>query len=180
MNTVNSQNASQQKSIISHLVIIAGLSKFVINLKKTLFLTNEYIKSALSKSKNSTKEALRSNLIIMQNRKWALDELENISQTVAKISEAENLNMQLQKEQIHLNIPTPDFDNMKKSLNTQRVKLTNFTKELDKYENEQNQLNDKFIKDCKTFKKDIESLYKESNIEFSTKEFSKNVSDIME
>jgi hypothetical protein len=174
------QTSQQSASVLSHLIILAGLSKFIISLKKTLHLTSGYIRNTLAKSSSSEKTVLRTNLLIMQNRKWAQDEIAKTINTVTEIDKAENLTKQLHKDNITLNSPTPNFAQMKKTLNEQQVKLTNFINSLNQYEHKQNKSDQEFLRNSKSFKQEIKLLYKNAGIKFSPQTFGEEIGEIME
>lgn len=165
--------------ISSSLIILAGLSTFVTKLKQTLHLTSDFIRSSLSKADSSTKSALCTSIVVMQNRKWAENELKKIDNLIKKIAEAEGLAAELSKKKLRLNSPMPNFKNMVNALHKKQIKLANFIKKLNKSGNKQDNLNQEFLGKCDTFKKEVNAVYNELNIEFSEKTFGEDVSEII-
>lgn len=176
---VRSQTSPKSFLISSSLVVLAGLSAFIAKLKTTLHLTNDYIKKSLSGADSTTKNALRTSIIIMQNRKWAEDELRKIDITLKNIIESEELSKQLEEKKLKLNSPTPNFKAMVETLHKKQIQLADFIKQLDGFEKQQNQLNQEFLTKCDAFKQEIASIYKKLEIEFSEEEFGEDVSEIM-
>jgi len=160
--------------------VLAGLSNFIMKLKKALHLTNEYIKASLHKTDSTTKNALRTSIVVMQNRKWAEDELKKIDATFKKISVSEETAKELQEKKLVLNTPTPDFKTMTNTLHSKQIELTNFIKQINGFENKQKTLNQEFLTTCDNFKKEITEIYKKIGLELSEQEFGKNVSEIIE
>ncbi|MGD9108430.1 MAG: hypothetical protein PVI75_04590 [Gammaproteobacteria bacterium] len=174
-----SQTSTKSFLISSSLVVLAGLSSFISKLKETLHLTSDYIKTSLSRADSTTKTALRTSIIIMQNRKWAEDELRKIDVTLKNITESEELTKQLEEKKLKLNSPTPNFKGMTETLHKKQIQLADFIKQLDMFERQQNQFNQNFLTKCDAFKQEIADIYKKLEIEFSEKEFGEDVSEIM-
>jgi hypothetical protein len=174
------KTTSKPLLISSSLIVLAGLSNFIIKLKKALNLTNEYIRSSLRKTNSTTKNALRTSIVVMQNRKWAEDELKKIDATLKKINASEETTKQLQEKKLVLNTPTPDFKTMTNTLHNKQIELTNFIKQINEFENKQNKLNQNFLDECDNFKKEITEIYKKIGLELSEQEFGKNASEIIE
>lgn len=165
--------------ISSSLIILAGLSTFITKLKQTLHLTSDYIRSSLGKADSATKNALCTNIIVMQNRKWAEDELKKIDTLIKKIAESEGLAAELSKKKIRLNSPIPNFKKMVNVLHQKQIKLADFIKKLNKLGNKQDKLNQEFLGKCDTFKQEVNAVYDELNIEFSEEKFGEDVGEII-
>jgi len=165
--------------ISSSLIILAGLSTFVTKLKQTLHLTNDYIRTSLGKTDSTAKNALCTSIIVMQNRKWAEDELKKIDALIKKIAESEGLAAELSKKKIRLNSPIPNFKNMVNTLHKKQIKLANFIKKLNKLGNKQDKLNQEFLGKCDIFKQEVNTVYNKLHIEFSEEKFGEDVSEII-
>jgi len=165
--------------ISSSLIVLASLSMFITKLKETLHLTGDYIKSSLCKADSTTKNALRTSIIIMQNRKWAEDELKKIDATLKNISESKDLAKQLEGKKIKLSYAIPDFKKMTTILHKKQIQLSDFIKQLDKFKQQQHNLNQDFLSTCDDFKQEIAEIYKKLELNFSEEEFGKDVSEII-
>jgi hypothetical protein len=165
--------------ISSSLIILAGLSTFITKLKQTLHLTSDYIRNSLGKTDSTTKNALCTSIIVMQNRKWAEDALQQIDELLKKIAESEGLAKQLAERKIKLNSPIPNFKSMADVLHKKQLKLADFIKQLNAFGNKQDKLNQEFLTKCDTFKQEVTAIYNKLNIEFSEQKFGKDVSEII-
>jgi hypothetical protein len=169
----------KESLISSSLIILAGLSTFITKLKQTLHLTSDYIRNSLSKTDSTTKNALCTSIIVMQNRKWAEDALQQIDTLLKKISESEGLAKQLETRNLKLNSPTPNFKSMTDILHQKQLKLADFIKQLNKLGHKQDKLNQEFLTKCDTFKQEVNAIYQKLNIEFSEQKFGEDVGEII-
>jgi hypothetical protein len=178
VNTIKQTDIKIQ--LTSHLVVLCGLDKFLNALKKTLHLTSDYIKSAITKSRNVTKNSLQISVTVMQNRKWAEDQLIVIQKTLEKVTESEELNKKLKEKQIVLETPAPDFNVIRNELNNKKTEIEELIKLLNNYENQQEKINKEFVVKCRSFEKEVKDIYKKAGVEFIEKDFAAKSSEIID